>query len=348
MSQDLNQDELNELADLLLLSQKSKAREALCIKIGISYYKELGFIYESSDSSFAINLISHLNDVGNTKAICQLCCKELSPIFQGYRKSFLKEIAVKLKCNHEFDSLSSSNNQEKEFEHIRSNEKSPSTSGVKLLFEKLVTGKNKLITGGAILLIVLAGYPTYEYLKQPPQLVEDQALRQKAPLVQSEIEGNIGAHRKGGTLVKPITKVDLRNFIVESQFDNPYDGTIMDYWAYGFSFRENTSNDLNDPNRKGFTISVRSKEKEWNFTSPSISLNGKLSNLYLKDKGSNKLSLTVKDKKARFFVNDMYIETFDISEITNKGDVFLIAAGGISGKSVQYQYKNLRVWSLDN
>lgn len=39
MSQDLNQDELNELADLLLLSQKSKAREALCIKIGISYYK---------------------------------------------------------------------------------------------------------------------------------------------------------------------------------------------------------------------------------------------------------------------------------------------------------------------
>ncbi|MHC5719452.1 MAG: CHAT domain-containing protein, partial [Nostoc sp.] len=72
MSQDLNQNELNELADLLVLSQKAKAREALCIKIGITYYQELGFIYESSDYSFAINLINHLNDVGNTKAICQL------------------------------------------------------------------------------------------------------------------------------------------------------------------------------------------------------------------------------------------------------------------------------------
>jgi hypothetical protein len=60
MSQDLSQDELNKLADLLVISQKAKAREALCIKIGIAYYRELGFIYESSDSSFAINLINHL------------------------------------------------------------------------------------------------------------------------------------------------------------------------------------------------------------------------------------------------------------------------------------------------
>ena len=90
MPQDLTQDELNALADLLAISQKAKARESLCIKIGISYYKELGFIYESSDSSFSINIINHLNEVGNTKAICQLCCKELLPIFQGTHKSFLK------------------------------------------------------------------------------------------------------------------------------------------------------------------------------------------------------------------------------------------------------------------
>jgi len=103
MSQDLNQDELNAFADLLVISQKAKAREALCIKIGISYYKELGFMYESSEDSFAINLINHLNTVGNTKAICQLCCKELAPIFQmGKHESFLKEIAVKLNCNQEF------------------------------------------------------------------------------------------------------------------------------------------------------------------------------------------------------------------------------------------------------
>jgi hypothetical protein len=101
MSQDLNQDELNALAELLVISQKAKAREALCIKIGISYYQELGFIYESSESSFAINLIHHLNQVGNTKAICQLCCQELAPIFQGgQHESTLQSIAAKLNCHH--------------------------------------------------------------------------------------------------------------------------------------------------------------------------------------------------------------------------------------------------------
>ncbi len=150
MSQELNQDELNALADLLVISQKAKAREALCIKIGISYYKELGFIYESSDSSFAINLINHLNEVGNTKAICQLCCKELSSIFQGDRESFLKEIAVKLNCNHEFDSLP----RYKDFDHIPSNENPLPISGDKSLFEKLVKAKKKILASRIIFLII--------------------------------------------------------------------------------------------------------------------------------------------------------------------------------------------------
>lgn len=104
MLQNLNQDEISELANLLVISQKANAREALCIKVGINYYKQLGFMYESSsEDSFAINLINHLNVVGNTKAICQICCKELAPIFQeGRNKSFLKKIAAKLNCNQEF------------------------------------------------------------------------------------------------------------------------------------------------------------------------------------------------------------------------------------------------------
>ncbi len=63
MSQDLNQDELNALAELLLISQKAKERKALCMKIGLSYYKDLEFIYESSASSFAINIINYLNKI---------------------------------------------------------------------------------------------------------------------------------------------------------------------------------------------------------------------------------------------------------------------------------------------
>ncbi|MEH2253536.1 hypothetical protein [Nostoc sp.] len=216
-------------------------------------------------------------------------------------------------------------------------------SQLQSLFEKIAQAKNKLLASGTIILIALAGYTTYEYLKQPPQLVEDRALKQKAALVLSETEGNIGEYREGLTLVKS-TNVNLRNFIVEAKFDNPYDGAI-DNWAYGFAFQENTSHNQNDPQRKSFDIWVTSKEKEWRFSTTSKSSNSKLSNLNVSDQSSNKLSLTVNDKKAMFFVNNTYIVTFDISNITNKGDVLLIEKDGISGKSVQY--KNLRVWSLD-
>ncbi len=100
MSSELNQDELNKLVNLLLISSKVKAREALCISIGIDYYRQLGFINDPSDDSFAINLINHLNEVGNTIAICQLCCNELKPIFKGgLNESILKEIVIKLNCN---------------------------------------------------------------------------------------------------------------------------------------------------------------------------------------------------------------------------------------------------------
>ena len=102
MSQDLTQDELLELAELLTISQRARARTALCIKIGIEYHRELPFLDEPLDSNFAIYLINYLNEIGNTKAICQLCCKELSSIFTGNRESFLKEIAVKLNCSSFF------------------------------------------------------------------------------------------------------------------------------------------------------------------------------------------------------------------------------------------------------
>lgn len=102
MPPELNQDDLETLVNLLLISSKIKAREALCISIGISYYKQLGFMNDLSEESFAINLISHLHDVGNTKALCKLCCRELEPIFKGgKRELILKEIVRKLNCTQE-------------------------------------------------------------------------------------------------------------------------------------------------------------------------------------------------------------------------------------------------------
>ncbi len=214
----------------------------------------------------------------------------------------------------------------------------PDISKSQSLFTRIADHKNKLLAAAVILAFGLVVYPAYEHLKLPPQLVEDIALTQNAPLVRAETEGKIGEYREGIIPIKP-TGVNLRNFTIEAQYRNPYDGA-MDNWTYGFAFHENTSD------RKSFDVWVTSKEKEWRFGTTAKSSNDKLPNLDVAENGSNKLRLTVNKNKATFFVNDSYIATFDVSDFTNKGDVLLIAKDGISGKSVQYE--NLKVWSLDN
>jgi hypothetical protein len=352
----LSESDIDTLINLLLRSQQSRTREALCFSIGIDP-KRLSFLRDSSDADFFLLLIQYLNEIGDTEALCKLCCKELFPIFhKGTHNIFLSDIAVQLNCNHQFSQnspnnkqpTSSASNPADEFNDNLPNQ--PNVSKPKSLFTRIVYHKNKLFAVAAILAFGLIGHPVYESLKQPPQLSEDQALTQKPALVWSEDEGNIGEYRKGVVGVKRTTNLNLRNFIVEAEFDNPDDGA-MDNWVYGFAFKENITkenptDDLNDIRRKGFDIRVNSKKTKWRFTSYNMSTNGKLSNLNLSDKSSNKLRLTVNNNQAKFFVNDMYIETFDVSELTNKGYVYLTAGDGTSsGKSAQY--KNLKVWSLD-
>ncbi|MDZ8258065.1 hypothetical protein [Nostoc sp. ChiQUE01b] len=342
----LDEFDVEALVNLMLRSQQSRTREALCLRIGIDP-KRLGFIKDSADADFVVELITYLNEIGNKEAICKLCCLELIPIFSKSEKyaPILTEIAAKLHCDLVLTRNNPKNKQTTPTSLDPSFPNQPDDSKPESLFTKIGTVNKKLLASGAIIIIVLAGYPTYEYLKQPPQLVEYQTLREKATLAWSETnKGEIGEYREGVIPVKS-THVNLRNFIVEAQFHNPYDGA-MDNWTYGFAFQENTSDKLNDTQRKSFDVWVASKEKEWRFGGTSRSSNGKLSNLNVSDGSSNKLSLVVKEKKAIFFVNDMYIQTFDLSEFTNKGDVFLIAKDGRSGKSVQYT--SLKVWSLDN
>jgi len=80
MSQEsfLNESDIDTLINLLLRSQQSRTREALCYSIGIDP-KRLQFIKYSSDSDFFQLLISHLNEIDEQEALCKLCCKELFP-----------------------------------------------------------------------------------------------------------------------------------------------------------------------------------------------------------------------------------------------------------------------------
>lgn len=344
----LDELDIEALAELMLLSQLLRTREALCLKIGLDY-RQLWFIKDTSDSDFVIQLIDHLNKIGNKEALCKLCSDELFPIFRKSETSahILSKIAAKLNCNQELRPNYSNNESSSSApdSYVNSSNQ-PEISKPQSIFTLIYHHRNKLFAFAAILVFGLVGYPAYESFNQAsPQLVEDKALTQNAALVWSEAKGNIGEYKENAILVKKTHDKGLRNFTIEAQFDNPYDGA-MNNWTYGFAFQENTSQNLNDPKRKSFDIWVTSKEKEWRFGTTARSLSDKLPNLDVSNNSSNKLRLTVKGEKASFFVNDIFIGTFDVSEFTNKGDVFLLLKDGISGKYVKYE--NLKVWSLDN
>jgi hypothetical protein len=171
MSQDLNQNDLQKLVNLLLISSKVKTREALCIKIGINYYRQLGFIHDVSEESFAINLINHLNEVGNTKAICQLCSQELLPIFKGGKyENFLKQIVVKLNCNQEFiDNYPNPSTVEQEtFTTPSSVPEFGTNHSLQPDGSKSQSKRLNWLTGGAIFLIGLAGLAGFQIYKTEP------------------------------------------------------------------------------------------------------------------------------------------------------------------------------------
>jgi len=146
----LNESDIDTLINLLLRSQQSRTREALCFSIGIDP-KRLSFLRDSSDSDFFLLLIKYLNEIGEQEALCKLCCKELGSVFQkGTYRLFLNALAEKLNCNQEF--RESYPNKKQQTVPLSSSVPSISVNP----FNQLI--KNKLITGSTILLIGLAGF----------------------------------------------------------------------------------------------------------------------------------------------------------------------------------------------
>lgn len=159
----LDTDDIKELANLMILMiETQESRKQLCRDLGINPH-EVSFIRDTSDDTFCTELIECLNRYGYKEDLCKLCCQKLFPILNksvyNHRISILENIIDKLNCNC---------NQYKRNSPIptvpNSDESKPES-----WFTKISNVNKKLLAGGAIILIVLAGYPAYEYLKQPPQ-----------------------------------------------------------------------------------------------------------------------------------------------------------------------------------
>ncbi|MEO1377728.1 MAG: hypothetical protein AAFW70_26300, partial [Cyanobacteria bacterium J06635_10] len=99
-SEELNDSDREILVELLMRSGRAEysARKALCIKIGIQA-NQLGFLRQSTDADFALELINYLHNIDNKKALCKIC-KELETVFiNGKYSADLEKIKSKLNCN---------------------------------------------------------------------------------------------------------------------------------------------------------------------------------------------------------------------------------------------------------
>ncbi len=96
---ELNDSDIEILTDLLIRSGRAEysARRGLCIKIGIAP-NYLGFLRESTDTDFSLQLINHLHTIDEKPALCKIC-KELEVIFRkGKYSADLEKIKSKLNC----------------------------------------------------------------------------------------------------------------------------------------------------------------------------------------------------------------------------------------------------------
>ncbi|KYC39210.1 hypothetical protein WA1_31170 [Scytonema hofmannii PCC 7110] len=97
---ELNDSDRELLTTLLIRSGRAEysARKALCIKIGIEP-NQLGFLRQSTDADFALELISYLHGIGDKQALCKIC-SELDIVFKrGKYSADLENIKSKINYN---------------------------------------------------------------------------------------------------------------------------------------------------------------------------------------------------------------------------------------------------------
>jgi len=98
-SQELNDSDREILTELLIRSGRAEysARKALCIKIGIES-NQLGFLRQSTDADFALELIDYLHSTDDKQALGKIC-KELEVVFKrGKYAADLESIKSKINC----------------------------------------------------------------------------------------------------------------------------------------------------------------------------------------------------------------------------------------------------------
>ena len=164
-------------------------------------------------------------------------------------------------------------------------------------------------------------------------------------LVVGPIDGDLQHNAQDSLITVKQASVDLRDFVVEVTFSNPYD-TTKGNWDYGILFRHAGNN-------QHFRLAIRSDQK-WvllnNTGDPDgvVLQDGDLPALNLEAGGTNSIRLISQGTQGFFYLNDNLVAELDLSARTNSGDIFL-ATGIYLGDEIDgYStgYSQFSVWSV--
>ncbi len=170
-------------------------------------------------------------------------------------------------------------------------------------------------------------------------------LASKSQLVYGPASGQL-EHAEGDSIIAQDAGVNLRDFVVEALFTNPYASTEGN-WDYGFILRHEDKNTQ-------FRFVINS-DRTWvlfnNNNDPDgvVIAQGELSELNLGANESNKIKLIFQGNRGWFYLNDVMISDLDLSARMNPGGIYIVtgvfADSTIPGKSTGYT--DFTVWSLN-
>jgi eukaryotic-like serine/threonine-protein kinase len=164
-------------------------------------------------------------------------------------------------------------------------------------------------------------------------------------LIYGPVSGSLYHEPEDGMIEGKSASVDLRNFIVEAIFYNPY-GLDTGTWDYGFILRHEEQN-------VQFRFAVKS-DQTWklmnnNFDPNGIEIaSGTITQLNTNENGSNKIRLEFVDEIGYFYLNNDFVDELDLSVRINSGDIYICTGifenDELTGEVTDY--KDFTIWSL--
>ena len=152
-------------------------------------------------------------------------------------------------------------------------------------------------------------------------------------------------HSEDGSIKTYRSGVDIKNFIVEATFYNPY-STTKGSWDYGFLCRHprpNTHHAIR-VNSDGSWVHSVVIDGDWKTAGK-----GTVSNLQTGAEQPNHLRVIVLGDNGEFYVNGRFIDSLDMSDLTGTGDI-MTATGMASGNEIDGEvtrFREFSVWSLN-